>query len=177
MNEKKFFLTPNEFSVISAGFGLSMVYGLKQIDGRLDTKEICMALHNMYVNNVIENMDSKQFITDPDITTMMRCIKSAHYFVRVESMIGTSECIFCIYPANPCVIIEENQANKEKVILYMDHMEDILETIAKETVNKPMQICCMATENGRVISEEQIDKTVDRSERFAILKRNYMSIM
>ena len=161
MNEKKFFLTPNEFSVISAGFGLSMVYGLKQIDGRLDTKEICMALHNMYVNNVIENMDSKQFITDPDITTM----------------IGTSECIFCIYPANPCVIIEENQANKDKVILYMDYMEDILETIAKETVNKPMQICCMATENGRVISEEQIDKTVDRSERFAILKRNYMSIM
>ena len=177
MNEKKFFLTPNEFSVISAGFGLSMVYGLKQIDGRLDTKEICMALHNMYVNNVIENMDSKQFITDPDITTMMRCIKSAHYFVRVESMIGTSECIFCIYPANPCVIIEENQANKDKVILYMDYMEDILETIAKETMNKPMQICCMATENGRVISEEQIDKTVDRSEKFAILKRNYMSIM
>ena len=38
MNEKKFFLTPNEFSVISAGFGLSMIYGLKQIDGRLDTK-------------------------------------------------------------------------------------------------------------------------------------------
>lgn len=176
MNDKKFYLTPNEFSVISAGFGLSMVYGLKQIDGRLDTKEICMALHNMYVNNLIENQDAQQFIADPEITTMMRCIKSAHFFVRVSGMIGSKECVFCIYPAKLSVVIEDNQANANKVILYMGNVKDVITDIIKETSNKQLHICCMSTSNGRIISEEVLDENTDKNTRIAALTNNYMSI-
>ena len=41
MSSEKYYLTPNEFSVISAGFGISKVYGLKQLD-RVNNKEICI---------------------------------------------------------------------------------------------------------------------------------------
>lgn len=173
MNEKKFFLTPNEFSVISAGFGLSMVYGLKQIDGRMDTKEICMALHNMYVNNLIENTDSQRFITDPDITTMMRCVKSSLFFVRAEGMIGNAECAFCIYPGDVCVVIEENQANANKVILYMSDMDKVFEMIAKGSVGKKLQVCCMSATNGRVIEEQNISEDANKEARLDVLTKCY----
>lgn len=173
MNEKKFFLTPNEFSVISAGFGLSMVYGLNQIDGRMDTKEICLALHNMYVNNLIENQDSKQFITDPDITEMMRQIKSSHFFVRIEGVIGNAECTFCIYPGESCTVIEENQSNANKVIMYMSDIQKVFDMIVKGSAGKKLNVSCMSATNGRVIGEETLAEDADKDSRLAVLKKCY----
>lgn len=177
MNDKKYFLTPNEFSVISAGFGLSMVYGLKQIDGRLDSKEICMALHNMYINNLIENPDSKQFITDANITEIMRRVKKSHFFVRIESMLGNSECTFCLYPGSPCVVLEENKANANKIILYMEEFESVCEMLATETAGKTMTIDCMSTSNGRVISDEVVSDQADKNDRVTMITKQYKSIM
>lgn len=177
MNETKYFLTPNEFSVIAAGFGLSMVYGLKQIDGRLDSKEICVALHNMYINNLIENDNSKQFVADANLTTIMRRIKSAHFMVQTESKIGSHDCTFCLYPGDVCVVVEENAANANKVILYMDEIDRVLNMLVKETSGSPMVVNTMSCANGRVICSERLAEQADGAEKKSLLLKQYEAIM
>lgn len=176
MNETKYFLTPNEFSVIAAGFGLSMVYGLKQLDGKISSKEICVALHNMYINNLIEN-DSKQFVADASLTTIMRRIKSSHFMVRIESEMDEAECTLCLYPGNPCVVVEENEANVNKVILYMDDFEQVCSMIARESIGKPMLVNEMSSLNGRIISGEKLSEQSNEEERMTIIKKQYEEIM
>lgn len=126
MSGKKYYLNPNEFSVISAGFGIPVVYGLNQLDGQVDSKKICIALHNMYVNRLIENKDTKAFIADDEITEIMRIIKAAKRVIIIElsktGRIGT----ICCYYGKLWAVIEENFSNLGKIIMYCTDWNELV---------------------------------------------------
>ena len=131
MSGKRYYLTPDEFSVISAGFGIPMVYGLKQIDGMVDNKEICIALHNMYVNELIRNRDSKEFVADDEITEAMRLIKAAERFILIDISTEDKLRTMCCYVGQKCAVLSEDSLYPDKIILYLADWEDIVKDVLK----------------------------------------------
>lgn len=149
MSGKKYYLTPNEFSVISAGFGIPVVYGLDRLDGQMDSKKICIALHNMYVNRLIENKDTKEFIADDEITEIMRIIKAAKRVIIIElskaGRIGT----ICCYYGKLWAVIEENFFNQGKIIMYCTDWNELACNIAETYADCTMKIVLLDMSDGK----------------------------
>lgn len=163
MSSKKYYLTPNEFSVISAGFEIPMIYGLKQIDGRVDEKEICMALHNMYVNHLITNNDSKEFVADDELTEIMRVIKNSRKFISIDLSISDKMNTMCCYCGKKCVVIEESFQNPGKLVLYFDDWEKICADAVRVAADTSVTITLIDAKNGQIkkttiLSKEEVDK-------------------
>lgn len=120
--EKKYILNQKEFSVISAGFGITQVYGLGAINKAADSKEICLALHNMYVNELIDNKNEEGFETDKELADVLKGIREAAYLIRGCKQDKTDT--LCCYIGNICSIIEINDNYPDKVIAYPANWED-----------------------------------------------------
>lgn len=174
MNSKKYYLTPNEFSVVSAGFGLSMVYGLKQIDGKVDNKEICMALHNMYVNELIENKNDQGFTTDDEMADMMKRIKSSNRVMVIEFSEEKNVhtiCCYCGEHADKDLIVEENCSNPDKIILYFADWDEMQDNILDMTVGKAVTVGILDTKDGRILEREELDATLQDFDKKTVLVR------
>lgn len=175
MSSKKYYLTPNEFSVISAGFEIPMIYGLKQIDGRVDEKEICMALHNMYVNQLISNNDSKEFVADDELTEIMRVIKNSRSFISIDLSISDKMNTICCYCSKKCVVIEESFQNPGKLVLYFDDWKKICADTVRLAVDTSVIITLIDAKNGQGIKKTTIlpNEEVDKEE---VLNRYYKEV-
>lgn len=163
MSSKKYYLTPNEFSVISAGVEIPMIYGLKQIDGRVNEKEICMALHNMYVNQLITNNDSKEFVADDDLIEIMRAIKNSRSFISIDLSTSDKMNTICCYCSKKCVVIEESFQNPGKLVIYSDDWEKICADAVRLAADTSVTITLFDAKNGQIkkttiLSKEEVDK-------------------
>lgn len=154
--DKKYFLSPNELSVMSAGFGISMLYGLKQIDCSVDNKEICMALHNMYVNQIIENKNDG-FTTDRELADILRVIKASKQLVvmeyKTENMSGLVGC----YVSENCAVTEESSSYPGKVIVYSATLETVADYVIEQSENTEINVRVLDTGSGRTIEEYKLD--------------------
>lgn len=171
MNNKKYFLTPNEFSVISVGFGLSMVFGLKQIDGIVDNKEICMALHNMYVNDLIENKNNQGFIIDEEMSGMMKLIKQSKNFMSIEYLDGNVYNTISYYKSTEPffdVVLEETCLNPDKIILYYSEWNAVKDTILEVSKDKEVHVRILDTQDGHIIKEEKLTSLQDADKQMVL---------
>lgn len=166
MSGKKYYLTPDEFSVISAGFEIPMVYGLKQIDGMVDSKEICMALHSMYVNDLIKNRDSEEFVADDEITEAMRIIKAAERFVQMDFSVEDKLNTMCCYHGQRCAVAGESFLYPDKIILYLADWEDVVNEVLGLSEEMTFVLDLMNAQNGRIL-----DKMIITPETDEIYKR------
>lgn len=167
MSGKRYYLTPDEFSVICAGFGISMVYGLKQIDGRINNKEICLALHNMYVNELIKNKDSKEFVADDEITEAMRLIKAAEHFILIDISTGDKMHTICCYAGEKCAVLSEDSLYPDKIILYFADWGEIVKAVLKLSEGMTFSIALVSAATGRTLNRviiEQEDSDAKRNE-------------
>lgn len=173
MSGKKYYLTPNEFSVISAGFEIPMVYGLKQIDGMVDNKEICIALHNMYVNELIKNENSKEFVADDEITEVMRVIKSSERFVLIDLSVGGKLNTICCYHGQKCAAIGEDFLYPDKVILCFTDWEEIVDETLRLSAETAFTAALMDARNGQTLNKVSISTEVGEAGKRELLENYY----
>lgn len=175
MSSKKYYLTPNEFSVISAGFEIPMIYGLKQIDGRVDERDICMALHNMYVNQLITNNDAKEFVADDELTEIMRAIKNSKCFISIDLSIPDKMNTICCYCSKKCVVIEESFQNPGKLVLYFDDWEKICADALRLAADTSVTIALIDAKNGQGIKKTAIQPKED-TDKEEVLNSYYREV-
>lgn len=175
MSSKKYYLTPNEFSVISAGFEIPMIYGLKQIDGRVGEREICMALHNMYVNQLITNNDAKEFVADEELTEIMRAIKNSKCFISIDLSISDKMNTICCYCSKKCVVIEESFQNPGKLVLYFDDWGKICADALRLAADTSVTIALIDAKNGQGIKKTTIQPKED-ADKDEVLNSYYREV-
>ncbi len=173
MSGKKYYLTPDEFSVICGGFGIPMVYGLKQIDGMVDNKEICIALHNMYVNELIKNKDSKGFVADDEITEAMRLIKAAEHFILIDISTRDKLHTICCYVGQKCAVLSEDCLYPDKIILYFADWEEIAEDMLKLSEGIIFSVALVSTATGQNLNKIVIERGDSEANRKEILDNYY----
>lgn len=173
MSGKRYYLTPNEFSVISAGFEIPMVYGLKQIDGMVDNKEICIALHNMYVNELIKNEDSREFVADDEITEAMRLIKAAERFVLIDLSVEDKFNTICCYHGQKCAVIGEDFLYPDKVILYLADWEELVDETLRLSAETAFTAALVNTGNGQTLEKVVISPEEEETRKREILGKYY----
>lgn len=176
MSSKKYYLTPNEFSVISAGFEIPMIYGLKQIDGRVDERDICMALHNMYVNQLITNNDAKEFVADDELTEIMRAIKNSKCFISIDLSIPDKMNTICCYCSKKCVVIEESFQNPGKLVLYFDDWEKICANAVKHAADASVTITLINAKNGQGIKKTTMLSKEEDAAKEGVLNSYYKEV-
>ncbi len=175
MSSEKYYLTPNEFSVISAGFGISKVYGLKQLD-RVNNKEICIALHNMYLNQLIENKEAQEFVADEELTKFMRIIKSTKRVIIIDFSTDDRINTICCYYAKIWAIIEESFLNPDRIIMYFDAWERLVDNIMEVSENHIVAIRLIDVRNGYIISEDFIAPEEQKADKKAALDKYYKGV-
>lgn len=176
MSGKKYYLTPNEFSVISAGFGIPAVYGLNRLDGQMDSKKICIALHNMYVNRLIENKDTKEFIADDEITEIMRIIKAAKQVIIIEHSIADRIGTICCYYGKLWAVIEENFSNPDKIIMYCTDWDELVRNIAETYPDGAMKIVLLDMRDGHILDEDIILPDKQELNKKSVLDKYYKGV-
>lgn len=101
----KFFLTPDEFSMLLASRKISRFYGLSRINYEMSDKDLCLAIHNMYVNNIIQNNDNQGFLIDEELVKMLEIIKEAKKEIVISWDVEDKHYNKCIIEAS--VLLEE----------------------------------------------------------------------
>lgn len=168
--DKRYHLNQNELAVISAGFGIEKIYGIYVGKGNVNKKEICMTLHNLYVNALIDNKNSGGFSVDSYLTDLMKNIRNSKYALVIEIGEGTLTDIICCYVgASCCVVSATDKISPNKIILYGEYWDNILNEILKKSINSKIKVSLIESHSGSMTTETVINKETILQDKEKIL--------
>lgn len=169
--EKKYYLSPIEFSVIMAGHGVSRVFGLDTIDGRIGNKEICVALHNMYKNQLIENAGDVGFTTDKELADIINTIKMSRKELVIKFQSERESYNICGFVAEQISVIEEHSVNCEKLVMFEASLDEFIEEISSLGINSDVSISILDTKGGMAIKKENISFEISSEDRIDKMRK------
>ncbi len=123
---KKYYLSPSELAILLANGGVKRLYGINT-EKALDNKDVCMALHNLYVNKLIDNYDSESFQISKELSSIIKGIKEARYVLIVQTE-GENGKYICGYLGQEISIVSLKKSMRDKLAL----SRNVLESLVKE---------------------------------------------
>lgn len=153
----KYYLHPDELSVLLAGRGVSRFFGLSRINYQVDDKGLCIALHNMYVNQLIQNENNEGFIIDAELAEILDILRDATEELVIQFKKSEAVLRRCYIPGEYTLVLEESADSQDKIVLYYLEGKDWLEDIKREAREADMEIVRMNPQNG-VVGETRVYK-------------------
>lgn len=160
MNQKdiKYFLTPDEFSVLLAARSMSRFYGLSRIDYQVSDKELCMALHKMYVNQIIQNQNNEGFMIDTELAEIMDEIKKARRELVIKYELENGAYNICVLPSDDLVVLAEAPSTPDQIAIFCIEQDELMQR-AKDIMEKAdVSITLINTIDGSAIKKWKLAK-------------------
>ncbi len=124
---KKYYLDTSELAVLMVNSGIRNIYGLGS-KAKLDNKDICMVMHSLYNNKLIENYNQEAFVINAEIRRLLGNIKESVYVVTIN---GEKEVDLrmCCYLGTEITIVSSGEKDREKVCIYSCGVDSLIEEI------------------------------------------------
>lgn len=162
--KKKFYLNINELAVLMANSGITCIYGMGN-SLKPDIKDICISLHNLYKNKLIDNHNQQGFVISEEIKSILANIKAAKYIMTVEGL-ANDKYMMCCYLGNEISVVLRENKLQEKLCVYTENLEQLvvdLENIAQEdTYELKLRLASDGGEREKfIIHKDTIDGTIE----------------
>ncbi len=150
---KKYYLNPSELAILLANAGVKKLYGLNT-KRELDNKEVCMALHSLYVNKLIDNYDSESFQVSKEISNIIKIIKEAKQVLIVQTE-GEDGRYMCCYLGQEISVISLKKGMRDKLAINSDTLESLVKEILYMADEEMVSLCINKADSGEEV--ERLD--------------------
>lgn len=150
---KKYYLNPSELAILLANSGVKKLYGLNAKKA-LDNKEVCMALHSLYVNKLIDNYDSESFQVSKEINRIINRIKTARHVLIVQTE-GEDGRYMCCYLGQEISVISLRKGMRDKLAINSDTLGSLVKELMYIASKEKISISINKADTGE--EEERLD--------------------
>lgn len=125
--KKRYYLNSNELAVLMANSGIKSLYGLGSAKP-MDNKDICMVLHSLYVNKIIDNYNQEGFVIDKDVREIMGIIRKSRYVMAVNAE-KTDHILKCCYLGEKIAVVSIDEKSRDIICIYAMDKDEIVDEL------------------------------------------------